>query len=109
VRHEVACVAVVLENKIQPAVLPAVTLPRRASPEPPLSPLIGGMKGERQRKRVFLKSLVRENRTPGSVRGRSGNWPSYRDVRNDQTPIKFIYCALSRLSNIRDNNEQEKR
>ena len=31
------------------------------------------------RKRVFLKSPVRENRTPGSVRGRSGNWPSYRD------------------------------
>jgi hypothetical protein len=31
------------------------------------------------RKRVLLKSPVRENRTPGSVRGRSGNWPSYRD------------------------------
>ena len=31
------------------------------------------------RKRVFLKSPVRENRTPGSVRGRSDNWPSYRD------------------------------
>jgi hypothetical protein len=31
------------------------------------------------RKRVFLKSPVRENRTPGSVRGRLGNWPSYRD------------------------------
>jgi Group II intron, maturase-specific domain len=31
------------------------------------------------RKRVFLKSPVRENRTPGSVRGRSGNRPSYRD------------------------------
>ena len=31
------------------------------------------------RKRVCLKSPVRENRTPGSVRGRSGNWPSYRD------------------------------
>ena len=31
------------------------------------------------RKRVFLKSPVRENRTPGAVRGRSGNWPSYRD------------------------------
>ena len=32
------------------------------------------------RQRVFLKSPVRENRTPGSVRGRLGNWPSYRDV-----------------------------
>ena len=31
------------------------------------------------RKRVFLKSPVRENRTPGSVRGLSGNWQSYRD------------------------------
>jgi hypothetical protein len=32
------------------------------------------------RKRVSLKSLVRENRSPGSVRGRLGNWPSYRDA-----------------------------
>jgi RNA-directed DNA polymerase len=31
------------------------------------------------RKRVCLKSPVREHCTPGSVRGRSGNWPSYRD------------------------------
>ena len=31
------------------------------------------------RKRVFLKSPVRENRTPGSVRGLLGNWQSYRD------------------------------
>jgi RNA-directed DNA polymerase len=30
------------------------------------------------RTRVCLQSPVRENRTPGSVRGRSGNWPSYR-------------------------------
>ena len=30
------------------------------------------------RKRVFTKSPVRENRTPGSVRGLSGNWQSYR-------------------------------
>jgi hypothetical protein len=28
--------------------------------------------------RVYLKSPVREHRTPGSVRGRSGDWPSYR-------------------------------
>jgi RNA-directed DNA polymerase len=33
------------------------------------------------RTRVYLKSPVRENRTPGSVRGRSGNWPSYRNDR----------------------------
>jgi hypothetical protein len=31
------------------------------------------------RKRVFLKSPVPENGTPGSARGGSGNWPSYRD------------------------------
>jgi hypothetical protein len=26
-----------------------------------------------------MKSPVRENRTPGSVQGLSGNWQSYRD------------------------------
>ena len=31
------------------------------------------------RKRVFTKSPVRENRTPGSVRGLSGNGQSYRN------------------------------
>jgi hypothetical protein len=31
------------------------------------------------RQRVCGKSPVRENCTPGSVRGRPGNWPSYRD------------------------------
>src|ERR1022692_3177286 len=31
------------------------------------------------RKRTVLKSPVRENCTPGSVRGRSGNWPFYLD------------------------------
>jgi hypothetical protein len=31
------------------------------------------------RQRVCLKSPVRENCTPGSVRGRPGHWPSYRD------------------------------
>ena len=30
-------------------------------------------------KRITLKSPVREFRTPGSVGGRSGNWPSYPD------------------------------
>jgi hypothetical protein len=32
------------------------------------------------RTRVLLKSPVRENCTPGSVRGLSGNWQSYRDL-----------------------------
>jgi hypothetical protein len=29
---------------------------------------------------------VRENRTPGSVRGRLGNWPSYRDEQGGMLP-----------------------
>jgi hypothetical protein len=29
-----------------------------------------------------MKSPVRENCTPGSVRGLSGNWQSYRDLRS---------------------------
>jgi len=31
------------------------------------------------RKRVLLKSPLRENRTAGSVRGTPGNWRSYRN------------------------------
>jgi len=31
------------------------------------------------RKRVSSRSPVRKNRTPGSVRGASGNWRPYRD------------------------------
>jgi hypothetical protein len=37
------------------------------------------------RKRVLLKSPVRANRTPGSVRGRSGNRPSYRDALTENS------------------------
>jgi len=40
------------------------------------------------RKRVFLKSPVRENRTPGSVRGRLGNWPSYRDAKGKGVAVR---------------------
>jgi hypothetical protein len=29
-----------------------------------------------------MKSPVRENCTPGSVRGLSGNWQSYRDLQS---------------------------
>jgi hypothetical protein len=36
------------------------------------------------RKRIWLKSPVRENRTPGSVRGLSGNRRSYRDAFPDE-------------------------
>ncbi len=39
---------------------------------------------ERLRKRVYLKSPVRENRTPGSVGGQPGNWLSYPDGRWSQ-------------------------
>ena len=49
------------------------------------------------RKRVFLKSPVRENRTPGSVRGRSGNWPSYRDdvkVMKEKTARKSRWQSV---------------
>jgi len=45
----------------------------------PMPTSLQGIAQKDLRKRVLLKSPVRENRTPGSVRGRSGNWPSYRD------------------------------
>jgi hypothetical protein len=32
---------------------------------------------------------VRENRTQGSVRGRSGNWPFYLDVRQAQLGASY--------------------
>ena len=38
-----------------------------------------GLAASWMRKRVSLKSPVRENRTPGSARGRLGNWASYLD------------------------------
>ncbi|MBI3990105.1 MAG: hypothetical protein HY347_10880, partial [candidate division NC10 bacterium] len=31
-----------------------------------------------------------ENRTPGSVRGRSGNWPSYRDDRGMESETESV-------------------
>ena len=37
------------------------------------------------RKRLSTKSPVRENCTPGSVRGLSGNWQSYRDQLDPET------------------------
>ena len=47
------------------------------------------------RTRVYLTRPVRENRTPGSVQGRSGNWPSYRDgaMAADQT-VLFTMTSL---------------
>ena len=40
------------------------------------------------RVRVDLKSPVRENRLPGSVRGAPGNWRPYRDFAT-KLPLKF--------------------
>src|SRR5215216_3965828 len=54
------------------------------------------------RKRVFTKSPVRENRTPGSVRGLSGNWQSYRAqllVDADDGNAQFLSTALGKHSN----------
>jgi hypothetical protein len=42
------------------------------------------------RQRVFTKNPVRENCTPGSVRGLSGNWQSYRDLRD----CSFYFVTL---------------
>ena len=42
------------------------------------------------RQRVSAKSPVRENRTPGSVRGLSGNWQSYRDLTELQERLHAI-------------------
>jgi hypothetical protein len=56
------------------------------------------------RKRVWLKSPVRENRTPGSGRGRSGNWPSYRDgvsSRSTQPPRSPPTGGLWGSGNVR--------
>src|SRR5271157_297191 len=46
------------------------------------------------RKRTVLKSPVRENCTPGSVRGRSGNWPTYLDGIVRTTYENFIHCTI---------------
>jgi Protein of unknown function (DUF998) len=45
---------------------------------------------------------VRENRTPGSVRGRSGDWPSYRDgARNrGRTLVNSRYLARMALAAV---------
>ena len=47
------------------------------------------------RKRVLLKSPVRENRMPGSVRGLSGNWQSYRD--GAQSDAQSMLIQTNRL------------
>jgi len=53
------------------------------------------------RKRVLLKSPVRENRTPGSVRGPLGNWRSYRDAREPiiygVAPFEYVLLPARRV------------
>src|ERR1700694_2911189 len=51
------------------------------------------------RKRVFTKSPVRENCTPGSVRGLLGNWQSYRDLTG-RNPAATSLRWLSTLGNV---------
>ncbi|MGQ9600716.1 MAG: hypothetical protein ACUVWZ_15035 [Anaerolineae bacterium] len=48
----------------------------------------------RMRERVFLKSPVRENRTLVSVRGRLGNWPSYRHTSSESMLSEAFYAHL---------------
>ena len=48
------------------------------------------------RKRVFTKSPVRENRTPGSLPGLSGNWQSYRDQLPPDAKIVLSRASLCR-------------
>jgi len=55
------------------------------------------------RKRVFTKSPVRENRTPGSVRGLSGNWQSYRDqlsAGTDSRGAEFLGTLAGKRRNL---------
>jgi hypothetical protein len=48
------------------------------------------------RKRVSTKSPVRENCTPGSVRGLSGNWQSYRDPSEAQRITRKAFAESVR-------------
>ena len=56
---------------------------------------------KRLRKRVYLKSPVRENRTPGSVGGQPGNRLSYPDERPSKRAEESFastgYCTLSNV------------
>jgi len=58
------------------------------------------------RKRVCLKSPVGENRTPGSVRGRSGDWPSYCDGGFGDGTMSDIESKVGEV--IRDSKRLER-
>ncbi len=51
------------------------------------------------RRRVFTKSPVRENCTPGSVRGLLGNWQSYRD------PVGVVKRGILLLVTAKEVND----
>jgi len=55
-------------------------------------------------KRVISKSLVRENRTQGSARGRLGNWPFYLDGRLYYTLRKNETTDYLKIASIYDKN-----
>ena len=55
------------------------------------------------RKRVSLRSPVRKNRTPGSVRGASGNRRPYRDARLRNHPTAWSEFADLTLADLRRN------
>ncbi len=57
------------------------------------------------RKRVFTKSPVRENCTPGSVRGLSGNWQSYRALR-DWVTVKSYSKGKHETNLVNDWNPE---
>ena len=47
------------------------------------------------RERVDLKSPVRENRPPGSVRGAPGNRRPYRDIIKMKSKVRFVKLCES--------------
>src|SRR5208283_4419352 len=47
------------------------------------------------RKRTVLKSPVRENCTPGSVRGRSGDWPTYLDGCMNVAALIYVWLPAA--------------
>ena len=61
------------------------------------------------RQRVFTKSPVQENCTPGSVRGLSGNRQSYRDLRgsfSDSLPrSRHRRCYEKEAVNLRQTGD----
>jgi hypothetical protein len=79
--------------------LPHVRVERPRLVGRPPTRLAAGRASAGLRPRVFLQSPVRENCTPGSVRGRSGDWPSYRDGWNP-SPQVVVFTTIAGLLTI---------